>query len=1526
MYLSAKRAFMVGILAIIGLFGLCIQSHAQRLQQDLGRGVVAVQNGSSVTVTWRRLAQEPEQCTWNIYVKKAGGATFSKINSTPITLTNYKTTTSIVPTGAEIAVAMVTTTDGKETEGDLSTAFKFTAHSPRNVFMEIPFQGGPLNNASYTTKFCWPVDIDGNGEYDYVVNRNCTDGTGNSCIEAYLADGTYLWTVDLGPNELSCAGQDDQICAYDIDCDGYGEVICQTSDGTRFWDKQNNTWGLYVNGNTTGDTDGDGIIDYETQNVRNAPRYFTVINGMTGAEKASVEQRYDEAYNRTNRATLMGDEYNRHTGHVGVFYHDGKHPAVVMEWHTRRSSDKGHQYRNSAFAYDFDASGRASNWHQLFMENVGGAEFHMIRVFDADGDGKDEMSSGAYCMDHDGSTLYNTGISHGDRHRTSDIDPERPGLETFSIQQNAPDMLGQILFDAGTGEAIKKWYLPAVGDVGRGECMDLDPTHLGWEMFSTMDSYQMYDAKGDKIEGKYGYFPTEGLWWDGDLGRERVDTPDGNGENTMIVDYNNGRLYEMAKESGWTVKSIFGKRALYWGDIIGDWREEVVLKRVKDGVNTGIVGFTTDITTDVNNIYCLQQDPHYRTDCTTRGYYQTPNPGFYLGYNMPRPQLPPCMKADAKNQVFDLSLGNTTVTPQQGMDNIYLMPVKNQTLTINTDISGKTTLWKSQQGTVILKGKHTRTSYSTQASSASVQGGSATAQGTSAAAIISEGTLQVDGTIAGTVDLRARGTLSGSGVVDSIMVEGALNYEGGRIMPQGTLTVNKSLNLNKKTFIELDINHGDCVKTNGDLTITAPVVFTIASASKAEGEYKLLEYGGNYAGSSAKFSARGLTGLSYNIINKERAIYLIINGQRQSAKNVTWTGTNSGTWDYQSQNWTLSGESTSFVASDSIVFNDDAKVKTITIAELMPIGTMEVNNNTAFTFNSTDGGMTGSGSLIKNGTGTLTLNAVKSDYTGPTIINSGTVVVKELADAGIASSIGAASADASNLKIGKATLTINNTNSATNRGITLTDTATVNITSGTASLKGRIIGSGILQKTGAGQVNITYSGTNGWAGTILQSGTLAMGAWNTTFGTALSPIHVTGSSTIVMFDSNNTSALPNVQNAITIDAGKTLTFKAGSRCTVKGSLAGKGTIKVSFPYVRGDVYTNVAAFEGTYDVMPPLNDEKTNNCRFIQAMDFSKATLKIESGANVGCYKAGSGTSQSLTNKVGSLTGSGTLLNSIWNVGYLNNNDTFSGVFAEGTTLNKYGTGNMTLSGASAGALNIYNGTVTLYNKTAAVTTGTITVNSGGTLLGKQNNFCGSVNVKSGGKLQLNASNALCYNLNVGGTLTMASGSTLEVLAVTSASSATKCDYIEGEGNVKMTNPAISIRKTTSYSYKAGDELQIFRNTGTMSLSGTTTITPAVPEYGFVWDTSKFSTEGKLGILLAGDLNGDGKVTLEEANRLANILLTIAPETASVSLSDFANNSATEGINPYSADIDGNGIINMSDAKGIADLYICKKN
>ena len=1009
----------------IGIAATTFNGTAQRIQQPLGRGVVVAVNGSSATVTWRRLAQEPENATYNIYVNG------NKITSSPVANTNYATNTAKVPIGSEVAVSVVA--DGKESA--LSTPYKVASRDLRNMFMSIRFDASPLTASGYSTDYVWPADLDGDGEMDYVVNRkNVSTGLDNY-IEGYLRTGEHLWTVKLGPNELSCAGQDDMILAYDMDCDGKADVVCQTSDGTQFWDAGKKTFGLYVNGLTTGDTDGDGIIDYETQAAKNAPRYMTVVDGMTGAEKCSVEQTYNNSYNRTNRAALMGDEYNKHVGHVGVFYPDGIHPAMIMEWHTRNSNGS-HNYHNSAFAFDF-STGKAGEWKELFCKNTGGPAFHQIRIADVDGDGRDEMQTGGYTMDHDGSTLNTPGIAHGDRFRTSDIDPERPGLETFAIQQNAGDMLGQILYDAATGESIKRWYLSAVGDVGRGECMDVDPNHLGWEMWSTMGG--VYNAKGDLIPEHTAPYPTEGIWWDGELDREIVQSSDSH-YNVYIQDFYKGRLIEIAKLSGWRYVTVYAKRAAFWGDIIGDWREELVLLHKENGVCVGIVGFTTDYTTTVDNIYSLQEDPAYRMQCTTKGYYQSPNPGFYLGYNMPRPQLPPTMVtdlvwkgtdsfsnyerseaaayADGKSLLIDLNTDasvsvNTAMQPSV----LYAMPTKGQRVTLSGtgSLTGDMDLWKSQQGTLVANVPldYTGTTY------------------------ISEGTLEVNGEIKGDVNLRARGTLSGKAIINAISFEGALNYEGCRLMPTEQMTFKQGLKLDRKVYMEMDITtaegsqRADLIKVEGDLDLSAPAIFTIVPAENdvQPGKFKLIEYTGQLTG-KANFSVRGLTGLSYEIVHEDKAIYLVINAQRSAAQGVIWSGHTSSTWDYQTPNFLLGTDTTEFVAGDEVEFNDEAQSVLITLTDLMPIGKVTVNNNEKNISFTGDGGLSGSGSLIKEGSGRLSLVTTKSDYTGPTIINGGTVLVKELADGGLPSSIGAASSSPENLQIGKATLNIDNANTS----------------------------------------------------------------------------------------------------------------------------------------------------------------------------------------------------------------------------------------------------------------------------------------------------------------------------------------------------------------------------------------------------------------------------------------------------------------------------------------------------------------
>ena len=150
---------LILLLLFVTLQPTCL--HAQRQQPRLGRGVVAVKNGSSALVTWRRLAQEPEDAQYNVYVNG------TKLNTSPLKNTNYSTTAAKLPVGSEVTVTLVTDS-GESAPG---TGYKIENFDMRNLFMRINFESGgsPLKSADFNTAYVWPVDLDGDGEMDYVV-------------------------------------------------------------------------------------------------------------------------------------------------------------------------------------------------------------------------------------------------------------------------------------------------------------------------------------------------------------------------------------------------------------------------------------------------------------------------------------------------------------------------------------------------------------------------------------------------------------------------------------------------------------------------------------------------------------------------------------------------------------------------------------------------------------------------------------------------------------------------------------------------------------------------------------------------------------------------------------------------------------------------------------------------------------------------------------------------------------------------------------------------------------------------------------------------------------------------------------------------------------------------------------------------------------------------------------------------------------------------------------------------------------
>ena len=342
-YTFSKRLFT----ALLMLCAVCCVS-AQRIVQKAGRGVVAIdRTNNSMTrygtpgklISWRKLAQEPEGTLYNVYQRTSGSGSWTKIASN-LKKTNFVPTS--LTSGYEYAVAAVI----NGTEGEMSEPYRYNTPTWPNAWFKFDFDNKVIARNDYRTKYCWPMDLDGNGEMDAVVVDRLYAGAGGSDdaesdasvdlttshkIQAYRLDGTLLWTVDMGPNINICGGQNDMVVAYDINCDGKCEVIIKSSDGTRFWDKANNSWGKYANGSAKADTDNDGVVNYSGQASKLPPFYVSVINGETGEEIDCNELKYSEvrdgsdSYTRNSRANYMSFNYAVLDGHFSICYLDGSH-------------------------------------------------------------------------------------------------------------------------------------------------------------------------------------------------------------------------------------------------------------------------------------------------------------------------------------------------------------------------------------------------------------------------------------------------------------------------------------------------------------------------------------------------------------------------------------------------------------------------------------------------------------------------------------------------------------------------------------------------------------------------------------------------------------------------------------------------------------------------------------------------------------------------------------------------------------------------------------------------------------------------------------------------------------------------------------------------------------------------------------------------------------------------------------------------------------------------------------------------
>lgn len=366
-----------------------------------------------------------------------------------------------------------------------------------------------------------------------------------------------------------------------------------------------------------------------------------------------------------------------------------------------------------------------------------------------------------------------------------------------------------------------------------------------------------------------------------------------------------------------------------------------------------------------------------------------------------------------------------------------------------------------------------------------------------------------------------------------------------------------------------------------------------------------------------------------------------------------------------------------------------------------------VLNNSRLLFDRTgtyafEGTVSGSGSLVKNNTGTVILNTANT-YSGGTTINAGTL---QIGDGGTTGSI---TGDV-----------LNNGTLAFNRA-------------GTYVYSGTVTGTGAVEKSGAGTVVLTGDssygggttikagtlqlGNNGAsgsiAGNVLSNGTLAFNRANTYKFDGV----ISGSGAVVK-DGTNTVILTgtNAYGGLTTINGGTLQLgegKAGG--SIIGNVLNNGTL--TFNRSDNDTYAGVVSGSGGIVKTGTGTMELTGNNTYRGPTTVQDGTLRGNIAANTdlvvtnpGIYRSG-GSSRTLN----SLNGTGRVDMESQNLTVL------TGDFSQGTLVNtgnliKNGNGTFTVGAATVAGLSLNSGHLTVANGKTLTVTGTATIGSGAIL------------------------------------------------------------------------------------------------------------------------------------------------------------------------------------------------------------------
>lgn len=539
--------------------------------EKLSRGLIGIPTEEGMYFSWRMTLEDAAGLQFDLYRSSNGGAEV-KLNKEPIDRTS-----DFLDRTVDYTVDNRWTL--KATTGEVATWTRLKGEE-RNPYLSIPIckpEDGEIAGEpfTYTANDCSVGDLDGDGEYEIILKWSPSNSkrppqrgfTGNTYLDAYKMDGTRLWRIDLGPNVRSGAATTNFL-VFDFDGDGCAEICCKTGDGTvdglghrigdaqvdwRTWDKKSPTYGKIVNG----------------------PEYLTVFEGRTGKELDSKEY-IPTRYPLDGWGGVGGNCGNDNTGGrsdrftAGVAFLDGKTPSPVMVrgWYGR-TVVAAWTFTNGALKHTWTFDSAAPGW-----ETYSGMGNHSVTVADFDGDGCDEICVGAMTVDHDGKGLFTTGLRHGDALHAGRFIPSRQGMQVFGVHENEGDneivkrTPAVAMFDGATGEII--WQDGLGQDAGRGVAADIDPRYDGAECWCNIGGLRRGDT-GEIICNRKPDSCNFTIYWDADPLAELLDHV-----SISKWNWNTESTDLLLKAEGVVSNNGTKGNPCLSGDILGDWREEVI--------------------------------------------------------------------------------------------------------------------------------------------------------------------------------------------------------------------------------------------------------------------------------------------------------------------------------------------------------------------------------------------------------------------------------------------------------------------------------------------------------------------------------------------------------------------------------------------------------------------------------------------------------------------------------------------------------------------------------------------------------------------------------------------------------------------------------------------------------------------------------------------------------------------------------------------------------------------------------------